>query len=101
MIGYMKTVAAVVAAVGWNVSFPAEPVPAVYPLLPKNQSRSRFCCYHTGTSFHHYRLATKKTFPRGFGSKVTTLLSRKRKISSLAESELDPEIRIRMRIQEG
>jgi hypothetical protein len=35
MRGCMKTaVAAVVAAVGRNVSFPAEPEPVVYPLLP-------------------------------------------------------------------
>ena len=39
MRGYMKSVAAVVAAVGWNVSSPAEPVPVVYPLLPVNQNK--------------------------------------------------------------
>jgi hypothetical protein len=37
----MRTAAAVVAAVGWNVSFPAEPAPAVYPLLPVNQNKMR------------------------------------------------------------
>jgi hypothetical protein len=40
MRGCMKTVvAAVVAAVGRNVSFPAEPAPVVYPLLPVNQNK--------------------------------------------------------------
>ena len=39
MRGCMKTVAAVVAAVGRNVSSPAELEPAVYPLLPVNQNK--------------------------------------------------------------
>jgi hypothetical protein len=37
----MKTVAAVVAAVGRNVSSPAELEPAVYPLLPVNQNKMK------------------------------------------------------------
>ncbi len=35
----MRTAAAVVAAVGWNVSFPAEPAPVVYPPLPVNENK--------------------------------------------------------------